>query len=83
MGSLIGVWKVAAQRVGLHEREYLGRVDAGERWCWRCRAWHPVAAFARDRARPDGLTRDCRESRNRVARDVYKRRVLVHRRPRL
>lgn len=68
MGSADGSRRTAAARVGLSETEYLDRVNAGLRWCYRDQDWEPVAAFGRDRSRADGLDRSCRRSRNAAAR---------------
>lgn len=71
MGSVIGVWRVAARRTGLAVDAYLARRDAGDKFCWRCRAWHPRGAFGRDRARGDRLSSSCRTARNGAARRRY------------
>jgi hypothetical protein len=63
MGSALGVRKIAAKRVGLTLEQYDARVAAGEKWCGRCREWHPVAVFGSDRTRYDGLASYCAESR--------------------
>jgi hypothetical protein len=34
-----------ANRIGVSVNEYRARREAGERWCWACRDWHPAAAF--------------------------------------
>lgn len=62
MGSRAGVMKIAAKRVGLSLGDYLTRIAAGEKWCTRCGAWHPVSAFGRDEHRGDGLSAHCLDS---------------------
>lgn len=59
MGSRSGVLTTAARRVGLDPVEYARRVEAGEKWCTACKAWHPRAAFVVDRSRGDGLRARC------------------------
>lgn len=59
-----GAMKVAAGRAGVPLGEYLARVAVGEKWCWKCKAWHPALAFAIDRSRHDGLAAQCRVSRS-------------------
>jgi 5-methylcytosine-specific restriction endonuclease McrA len=63
VGSAEGVRKVAAKRLGLSLEQYNARIAAGEKWCGRCRAWHPVAAFSADSSRGDGLASICPASR--------------------
>ncbi len=53
----------AASRLGLSLAEYQARRDAGEKWCTGCKDWHPVAEFAHDSSRSDGLRAACRASR--------------------
>lgn len=59
MGSYAGVMKIAAARVGMTLAEYMARLDAGEKWCTGCKAWHPRAVFVVDRSRGDGLRARC------------------------
>jgi hypothetical protein len=70
-GTRLGVAKTAARRVGVSLIEYEQHVAAGEKWCYRCRAWHPVSAFGVDARRHDGLGTACRESKNRHERGLY------------
>lgn len=58
-GTPIGALRTAARRVGLTESEYAARVEAGEKWCTACKAWHPRSAFVADRSRGDGLRARC------------------------
>lgn len=71
VGSLLGVVKGAARRLGLTQEEYEARIAAGEKWCTRCKAWHPREAFGRDSTRGDGLTATCVAARNNAARAAY------------
>lgn len=57
--------KAAARRTGLPPETYAARVEAGEKWCTRCKAWHPRSDFGEDRSRSDGLTAMCRRSKYR------------------
>lgn len=61
----------AAARIGITLAEYDRRLDAGEKWCGGCRAWHDRAAFAADRSRGDGMASRCRDSVNAAARASY------------
>lgn len=62
MGSTLGAMKSAATKIGVTAEEYLRRRDAGERWCWACREWHPLAAFGSNASTSDGMQKHCRES---------------------
>lgn len=77
-GNTTGAALVAAGRLGLSAEAYLAKVAGGEKWCGRCRSWHPRAAFGLDRARRDGLAAECRESRS-----LRTRRPPHHHRPRI
>lgn len=61
-GNRNGAIKVAAGRVGLSEEAYRDRLAAGDKWCTRCRTWHPRASFDTDRSRGDGVKASCRSS---------------------
>lgn len=52
--------KRGAAHLGIPVAEYARRVEAGERWCAGCHAWHAISEFGRDRSRPDGLNHVCR-----------------------
>lgn len=66
MGSALGVRKVAASRIGVTLAEYDVHVAQGEKWCTRCKTWHPKSGFGADRSRSDGLASYCVKSRVRV-----------------
>jgi 5-methylcytosine-specific restriction endonuclease McrA len=51
--------KIAAARIGISLAEYIGRIASGEKWCTRCKAWHPRSRFGIDRSRGDGLAAKC------------------------
>lgn len=74
MGTAAGALATAAARVGLSPTEYMDRVNAGLRWCYRDQDWEPCSAFGRDRSRADGLARSCRRSSSAAARSRYQRR---------
>lgn len=74
MGSAEGARATAARRIGLSLDEYDARIASGEKWCGRCRVWHPVSAFGRDRSRADGMASACRRKRGELARTSYVRR---------
>lgn len=52
-------WLTAAKRAGVSLAEYRANVEAGLKFCWRCRAWKPVADFGVDRSRWDGRAARC------------------------
>lgn len=62
----------AAMRVGLRPEEYLRRRET-EKWCTKCRAWHPKLAFGPDRSRGDGLRAACRMCRRVIMRTPAQR----------
>jgi hypothetical protein len=53
----------AATRIGMPIDAYLVRIQAGEKWCTRCRCWHPRCEFGEDKHRYDGLAACCLNSR--------------------
>lgn len=62
-GTLRGSLLVAAQKTGCSLQEWLHRVDIGQKWCFRCKAWHAKSEFGRDRNRGDGFSAACLASR--------------------
>lgn len=70
-GTAAGALKRRAAAIGLTPEALLAREAAGERWCYRCEAFHPRADFGNDSTRADGRERSCRASRNRSARERY------------
>lgn len=58
-GTAEGTLKTAAARVGLCVSEYIAHVEAGQKWCTACKAWHPVTDFPADRTRGDGRRARC------------------------
>lgn len=59
MGSLVGVLKIAAKRIGIPFEEYLSRIESGQKWCNRCRTWKNRGEFGPDRTRNDGRSAAC------------------------
>ncbi len=72
MGSREGVAKIAARRVGMTVDAYKARVDAGEKWCTACKAWHSIASFTSDAYRGDGLSAVCTNARAARSKDRTK-----------
>ena len=72
MGSIIGVLKIAANRIGISEKEYRREIASGRKWCWRCKKFHLRTDFISDRTRGDGLSSCCKQSRNAWYRKKYK-----------
>jgi len=71
MGSIEGVRRAAAARIGVTIEEYERRLAEGERWCSGCKAWHPLDAFTRDGSRGDGLARACRDVQSKRGKERY------------
>lgn len=59
MGSVDGVIRTAARRVGLSLDAYQQMIRAGYKWCTACKEWHSRSAFVIDRSRGDGLRARC------------------------
>jgi hypothetical protein len=59
-GRALGAQKSAANKAGCSVEVWRERRAAGERWCYRCRAWNGVAGFARDRTRRGGYAPICK-----------------------
>lgn len=62
-----------AASLGISRAEYRARLEAGERRCAGCHAWHPAAAFGARASYTDGLDRICREARNARCREAMRR----------
>ncbi len=73
-GNRTGAAKATAARLGLSFDGYAAKVEAGEKWCVGCKAWHPVAAFGVDKGRGDGLATTCVSGRKEKRRAKYVRR---------
>lgn len=58
-GNAAGAIKTAATRIGITVQEYEAHRASGLKWCMKCSAWRPVANFAKDRSRGDGLKSTC------------------------
>lgn len=59
MGSRQGTIKAAAARLGISLEEYLTKLDAGLKWCTKCKGWKQITEFAKDKSRGDGLKASC------------------------
>lgn len=70
-GRALGVLKVAARKAGVSFEEYQLRRAGGQKWCLRCKCWHPVARFGLDASRYDGLNASCGLGRRRFHADTY------------
>lgn len=55
-----GVLRTAARRIGIPFSVYSSMLEAGQKWCTRCKMWHPRSSFSIDRSRGDGLKAACR-----------------------
>lgn len=72
MGSKAGAMKRVARLAGVTPEEYARRVDAGRKFCWRCKRWHRVEAFGLDASRGDGRDPSCQRSRRAYAKATYR-----------
>jgi hypothetical protein len=54
-----GAFKIAAKRAGVAFEDYMARIAAGEKWCFRCRSFKPLHDFTVDRSRGDGRCAQC------------------------
>lgn len=72
MGSRLGTMKAAASRAGLSFDEYMARVSAGRKYCYRCESWKERdSAFNADASRTDGRHALCRECQSAAAKKRY------------
>lgn len=71
MARQLGGLRMVAQKIGLSMEEYARHRQAGELWCFRCRAWHSAEAFGIDKTRSSGRTAGCKAARNARARAQY------------
>jgi 5-methylcytosine-specific restriction endonuclease McrA len=54
-----GAIKCAAARLGISIEEYAQHLENGEKRCYRCQSWLPVASFGVDRTRGDQRKARC------------------------
>jgi hypothetical protein len=59
-GRKRGAHKSAAAKSDCTLEEWYARRAAGERWCYRCKAWKPIAQFSMDRTRQGGRASICK-----------------------
>jgi len=65
--------RMGATRLNMPLDEYIAKREAGQRWCFRCQAWQPVALFGTHPRRADGLDSQCLESARKYAREHQRR----------
>lgn len=58
-----GAMKIVAKRAGVTLDEFTRSVNSGQKWCWRCREWKPIAEYCADRSRYDGRCSQCKACR--------------------
>jgi hypothetical protein len=63
MGSRLGTLKVAAKRIGMSFDEYMDKLNAGLKRCWKCGRWLPADRFCLDATRGDGRDPRCDQCR--------------------
>lgn len=59
MGAKKGSFKAASVRLGITQEEYLAHVEAGEKWCHKCKQWKMTGEFGIDKSRWDELSAKC------------------------
>lgn len=64
--------KRSANHVGVSTEEWLRLRGAGQKWCCRCRQWHPETEFGADAGNRDGLLNFCRKSTHRLVKSPRK-----------
>lgn len=55
----LGYARRSARQLGVSIEAYLAEIDAGRKWCIRCRCFHDRSDFGSDRPKRDGLTKAC------------------------
>ncbi len=60
----LGARKIAAKKLGITLKAYVAHEEDGEKWCVKCKVWHPLSSFGADKTRGDGLSSTCLESRH-------------------
>jgi hypothetical protein len=72
VGSLTGVIKAAAKRIGVSEAFYLTNLAAGLKWCCHCRQWlDRQIYFKKCISERDGLQSECASCMNTRKRSKY------------
>lgn len=59
MGSILGVQKVAAGKLGLSLEEYQAQLASGLKWCSKGKHWASETTFHKDTSRGSGLKTSC------------------------
>lgn len=65
-------YAMGAAALGITVAEYQQHVEAGERWCFRHRAWLPIATFGPHKRTASGLDTQCRECSRAYAREYQR-----------
>lgn len=60
MGSINGVIKAAALRIGISLEDYLSKKKAGLKYCTKCKTWQSIESFNMDKMRGDGRSSKCK-----------------------
>ena len=60
-------WRIGARRLGTTFEAYRDHVQAGEKWCSRCKRWQPLGEFGPHKSR--GTDTSCIESSRAAARE--------------
>lgn len=63
MGSRLGTLKISAARIGIHFYDYINKINAGLKYCWKCETWKLNELFGIDKTRHDGLNAQCQNCR--------------------
>lgn len=67
----LGALKTAAKKAGVDTHTYAAKVEAGEKFCYACADWKPVADYPKDASRHDGLGALCRSCRSSKCKAAY------------
>jgi hypothetical protein len=70
-GTHEGAMVTVARKAGVSLSEYKRLRLLGDKWCMRCKRWHPEKEFGQDKSRYDGLDPSCKESRKSRQRELY------------
>ncbi|MGA9378993.1 MAG: HNH endonuclease [Phormidium sp.] len=50
----IGAIRCVAKKIGISFEEYISNIEAGFKWCTKCKKWRHIGDFVKDKSRHDG-----------------------------
>ncbi|HLO51487.1 MAG TPA: hypothetical protein VK211_23945 [Kamptonema sp.] len=62
----------AASQIGISVEEYLSKIEAGLKWCCKCKSWQPIDCFHSDKSRFDKKKPICKNCTKAIPRLPYK-----------